>query len=189
VKKTEKQKGREESETQKRQLQFIIGGAIAALIILTIIGYVFFSTSGAKTGDTVAIYYTGTLDNGTIVESNLHATPFIFTIGKEQTIPHGLPSAVIGMQENETRTVILPPGEAFGEYDPSLVQVVNRSSLPSDTNYLVGQNYQILRKSDNAVAHVTILNVTPDTITWDANNVLAGENLTLQITLVRIIHQ
>lgn len=189
MKKTEKQKGRERTEAQKKQLQYIIGGVVAALVIVTIIGYVFFNPSGAKTGDKVAVYYTGTLENGTVVESNVDTTPFVFTLGKEETIPSGLPDAVIGMQPNETKTVILAPEHAFGKYDPTLVQVVNRSSLPPNSSFVVGQDYQIVRKADNAVAHVKILEVTPDTVTWDGNSALAGQNLTLTLTLVRIVNQ
>jgi peptidylprolyl isomerase len=189
MKKTEKQKGRERTDAQKRQLQMIIGGVVVALVIITVAGYIFFNPSGAKTGDTVSVYYTGTLENGTVVESNVDTTPFVFVLGKEETIPYGLPDAVIGMQQNETKTVILPPEDAFGKYDPTLVQVVNRSSLPPNTSFVVGQDYQIVRKTDNAVAHVKILNVTPDTVTWDGNNVLAGQNLTLTLKLVRIEKQ
>ncbi len=189
MKKSEKQKGRERSGAQKRQLQMIIGGVVAAIVFITIIGVLFLNPSGAKTGDIVSVYYTGTLDNGTVVESNVNTTPFIFTLGKEETLPYGLPDAVIGMQQGETKTVILLPENAFGKYDPSLVQAVNRSSLPQDSDFIAGNVYEIVRKPDNAVARVTIVNVTPDTITWDSNNVLAGQNLTLQLTLVRIVKQ
>lgn len=186
MKKSEKQKGKDH-EVQNRQLRLIIGGVVAALILVTLAGYLFFNPFVAKSGDMVAVYYTGSLDNGTIVESNLHTTPFIFTIGKEATIPYGLGDAVIGMKQNETRTVVLPPGRAFGNYDPALVQVVNRSSLPADMDLVAGQDYQIRRKPDNAVAHVRILDVNPDTVTWDANSPLAGQNLTLKLTLVQIV--
>ncbi|MCK9579623.1 MAG: FKBP-type peptidyl-prolyl cis-trans isomerase [Methanoregula sp.] len=189
MKKSEKQKGRERSNAQKRQLQLIIGGAVIALVIITLVGYVFFNPSVAKTGDRVAVYYTGTLDNGTIVKSNMNTTPFVFTIGTDEIIPYGLPSTVIGMQLNETKTVVLSPEDAFGKYDPALIQVVNRSSLPPDADYVVGNDYQIVRKSDNAVAHVKIMNVTPDAVTWDANDNLAGQNLTLKLTLVQIVKQ
>lgn len=188
MKKSEKQKGKEH-EVQNRQLRVIIGGVVAALILVTLAGYLFFNPFVAKSGDMVAVYFTGSLDNGTVVESNLHTTPFIFTIGRESTIPYGLADAVIGMKQNETRTVVLPPERAFGNYDPALVQVVNRSSLPSDTDLVAGQDYQIRRKPDNAVAHVRIIEVTPDTVTWDANRPLAGQNLTLELTLVQIVKQ
>src|SRR5208337_5338648 len=105
--------------------------AAAVLVILAGILFYFFNPFFAKTGDTVAIYYTGTLDNGTIIDSNLNLTPFVFTIGQTEIIPYGLPDAVIGMQQNETKTVVLPSAKAFGVYQSSLVQTVNLSSLLS----------------------------------------------------------
>jgi FKBP-type peptidyl-prolyl cis-trans isomerase 2 len=65
---------------------------------------------------------------------------------------------------------------------------VNRTSLPPNTTPLVaGQDYTIVREPDNAVAHVKIINITPSTVAWDANHVLAGQNLTVKITLVQIV--
>ena len=187
MKRSEKVKGKEAVAAKKKAMKQYAVYAIVALAAAAIAGFYFFNPYYARPGETVAIYFTGSLDNGTIVQSNLNQTPFIFTIGKEGTIPYGLADAVIGMQRNETKTVVLPPAKAFGVYDPTLVQTMNRSSLPPNSTLVVGESYQIVRKADNAVAHVTIVNVTPDTVTWDGNHVLAGQNLTLKLTLVQIL--
>jgi peptidylprolyl isomerase len=189
MKRSEKEKGKVSvASRNKKMKQYAIIGLVILVVIVGVLFY-FFNPFFAKTGDTVAIYYTGTLDNGTLVETNLDSTPFVFTIGKTEIIPYGLPDSVIGMQENQTKTVILPPEKAFGVYQPSLVQTVNLSSLPSNTTFVVGQDYQIIRKSDNADAHVKIINVTPSTVTWDGNSDLAGQNLTLKVTLVQIVRK
>jgi len=186
MKRSEKAKGKAAVAARKNRTRQYAIGIVVALIIIAALVFYFFNPFYAKSGDTVAIYYTGTLDNGTLVESNLGSTPLVFTIGKTEIIPYGLPDAVIGMQQNETKTVILSPEKAFGVYQPSLVQTVNLSSLPSNATFVAGQSYQIIRKSDNAVAHVKIINITPTTVTWDGNPDLAGQNLTLKITLVEI---
>ena len=189
MKKSEKVKGKEAVAVRKKHYrQYAIVGVVL-IGIVAVAGLFLFNPFVAKTGDTVSIYFTGTLDNGTVIESNLNTTPFIFTLGKVDTLPSGLPDAVIGMQPNETKTVRLPPEKAFGIYQPSLVHVVNRSSLPADMNPVIGDTYTITRKADNAVANVKILNVTPTTVTWDENHPLAGQNLTLTITLVQILKQ
>jgi peptidylprolyl isomerase len=189
MKKSEKEKGKAGVATRNKKMKLYAVVAVAVLIVIAGILFYYFNPFFAKTGDTVAIYYTGTLDNGTVVDSNLDTAPFAFTIGTTEIIPYGLPYAVIGMQQNETKIVILPPEKAFGVYQPSLVQTVNLSSLPENTTFVVGQPYEIIRKSDNAVAHVKIINVTPTTVTWDGNSDLAGQNLTLKITLVQIIRK
>jgi peptidylprolyl isomerase len=189
MKKSEKEKGKAAVAIRNKKLKQYAMVAAAVLVVLAGILFYFFNPFFAKTGDTVAIYYTGTLDNGTIIDSNLNLTPFVFTIGQTEIIPYGLPDTVIGMQQNETKTVVLPPEKAFGVYQPSLVQTVNLSSLPPNTTFVAGQPYQVIRKSDNAVAHVKIINVTPTTVTWDGNPDLAGQNLTLKITLVQIMRK
>ena len=186
MKRSEKEKGKAAVATRNKKLKQYAVVFIVILAVTAAILFYFFNPFFAKTGDTVAIYYTGTLDNGTVIESNLGAEPFAFTLGKTDVIPYGLPDAVIGMQQNETKTVVLPPAKAFGVYNPSLVQTVNLSSLPENTTFVVGQPYEIIRKSDSAVAHVKIIDVTPTTVTWDGNSDLAGQNLTLKITLVQI---
>jgi peptidylprolyl isomerase len=189
MKKSEKEKGKAAVAARTKKMKRY--AVVAAVVLIAIAGilFYFFNPFFAKTGDTVAIYYNATLDNGTVVESNLDASPLVITIGKTEVIPYGLPDAVIGMQQNETRTVILPPEKAFGAYQSSLVQTVNLSSLPANTTFVAGQPYEIIRKSDNAVAHVRIINVTPTTVTWDGNSDLAGQNLTLKITLVQIVRK
>ena len=187
MKQSEKVKGKEAVAARKKKMgQYAIGIAVV-LVVAAAIAFYFFNPFFAKAGDTVAIYYTGALDNGTVVDSNLNSTPMVFTIGKEGTIPYGLADAVIGMRENETKTVQLPPEKAFGVWQQSLVQTVAISSLPPNTTLVAGQGYDIVRKSDNAVAHVKIINVTPTTVTWDGNSDLAGQNLSLTITLVQIV--
>jgi peptidylprolyl isomerase len=187
MKKSEKVKGKEAVASRRKQQRQVIIGLVIVLVIAAAIGFYFLNPFFARSGSTVAIYYSGALDNGTIVDSNLNSTPLIFTIGTDEVMPYGLVETVIGMQKNQTKTVILPPEKAFGIYDPGLIQVVNRSSLPPDTDFVAGQDYQIIRKSDNAVAHVTILNVTPSTVVWDGNHALAGQNLTLTVSLVQIV--
>ena len=75
--------------------------------------------------------------------------------------------------------------KAYGAYDPSLVQTLNRSDIAIE-NPVSGNLYSIRRLSDNAVAYVKIVNVTSDTITIDQNHDLAGKDLVFTITLVDI---
>ena len=72
----------------------------------------------AKTGDTVAMNYTGTLADGTVFDSNIdpkfkHVQPFIFTIGAGQVIK-GWDVGVAGMKEGEERTLVISPDYAYG---------------------------------------------------------------------------
>ena len=142
------------------------------------------SAPETKAGDTVSVYYTGTLADGTVFDSNLAASPLVFTVGQGKVIP-GLEEAVIGMSPNTTKTVHIPMAKAYGPYDSSLVLTVNRSDFGIE-NPVIGERYSIRRATDNAVAYIRIINMTEDTLTIDQNHDLAGKDLIFTITLVRI---
>ena len=71
-----------------------------------------------KSGDTVAMNYTGKLADGTVFDSNVdpkfnHVQPFIFTIGAGQVIK-GWDVGVAGMKVGEKRTLEIAPDYAYG---------------------------------------------------------------------------
>jgi peptidylprolyl isomerase len=185
MKKSEKIKGKEAAAARKK-LQFRYGILVAGgIIIVAVLGFVIFNPFVAKTGDTVSVYYTGTLDDGTIFDTNENGTPLAFSLGKGTVIP-GFEEAITGMGVNDIKIVKIPPEKAYGTYNSSLVHVLNRSALPINMTPVAGQYYSIKRTTDNAVSVIKIINVTPTTITWDENHELAGKNLTFTLRLVSI---
>lgn len=184
MKKSEKVKGKEAVAARRKTMKQYAIVVLVALVVIAGIAYYFFNPFVAHTGDTVAIYYTGSLDDGTIFDTNLNSTPFVFTLG-QGTVIAGLDEAVTGMSQNSTKTVRIPSAKAYGSYDESLVMTVNRSTIAIE-NPVVGERYSIRRTSDNAVAYVKITNITPTTITLDQNHELVGKDLTYTITLVEI---
>ncbi|HII97804.1 MAG TPA: peptidylprolyl isomerase [Methanoregula sp.] len=162
----------------------VVGGAVAALILVSIIALVFVNPSGAKAGDTVAVFYTGTLDDGTQFDSNIGRDPLVFVIGQGRVI-QGMEEAVIGMTPGSTKTVTVPVEKAYGPYRNDLVHVMDRSLLPSDIDLVPGNYYQI-RRSDGAVANIKVVNVTESTVTLDENHELVDKDLMFTITLSEI---
>ncbi|MDD5144096.1 peptidylprolyl isomerase [Methanoregula sp.] len=184
MKKSEKVKGKEAVAAKKKKMRQYAIGAVVALVVIAVVTFYFFNPFFAKSGDTVSVYYTGSLADGTVFDSNLNAAPIVFTIGQGKVIP-GLEEAVIGMAPNTTKTVHIPMAKAYGPYDSSLVFTVNRSDFGIE-NPVMGERYSIRRATDNAVAHIRIINMTEDTITIDPNHDLAGKDLVFTVTLVRI---
>jgi len=185
MKKSEKEKGKEAAAAHRKQLT-IYGIIIAiAAVIICIVGYLAITHVVAKSGDTVGVYYTGTFDNGTVFDSNVNETPLVFTLGSGQMIP-GFDKAVIGMAAGDIKTVHIPVDQAYGPYHPDLVTTVNRSANFSVTNPYIGEILTVENPNTGATTEVKIINVTPSTITVDANFLLAGQNLTFKINLVSI---
>ena len=72
----------------------------------------------AKTGDTVAIIYTGYLPDGQIFDSNVETGSFYeFELGAGQVIP-GWDEGIEGMKVGEARLLVIPPDLAVGAIDP-----------------------------------------------------------------------
>lgn len=184
MKKSEKIKGKEAVAAHKKKMNQYGIIVVIVMVVAAAIAFYFLNPFVAHTGDTVAIYYTGSLDDGTVFDTNLNETPLVFTLGQANVIA-GLQEAVTGMAPNTTKTVRIPSVKAYGPYDDTLVHTVNRSSFEIE-NPVVGERYSVRRLADNAVAYIRLINMTNDTYTLDENHDLAGKDLTFTVTLVEI---
>jgi peptidylprolyl isomerase len=136
----------------------------------------------AKKGDKVKVQYTGKLEDGTVFSSSPHEEPLQFTIGEGQILP-GFEQAVIGMNPGESKIVQIAPENAYGPRLEELVVVIAREQLPNEMNPALGERLQI-RQTDGQTIAVTVADVSPSTVTLDANHPLAGKDLTFDIRLL-----
>jgi peptidylprolyl isomerase len=137
-----------------------------------------------KTGDKVTVHYTGTLDDGSVFDSSRGKEPLEFVIGAGQTIA-GFDKAVRGMKVGETKTVKIPPKDAYGEYDEDLVIKVDRNTIPENYPLNIGDKIPLQsNKGDSIIAEVT--DITEDYVICDRNHKLAGKTLTFEIELLSI---
>ncbi len=140
--------------------------------------------SEVKSGDKVAIHYTGSLIDGTVFDSSEGREPLEFTVGSGQIIP-GLDAALQGMKVGEKKTVTIAPEDAYGAHHPEGVLEVPKSQLPDDLPLEVGTMLE-MRSPDGRAAPVTITAVGEDSVTLDANHMLAGKELVFDFELVSI---
>ena len=138
----------------------------------------------AKSGDTVRIHYTGTLDDGTEFDSSSGRDPLQFTIGSGQVIP-GFDKAVEGMAVGDSKSVNIPAEDAYGPRRDNMVQDVPRTSLPEELDPVEGMALQA-KGQDGNIINLTVTSVADDSITVDANHPLAGKALNFDIELVDI---
>jgi len=138
----------------------------------------------AKSGDTVKVHYTGTLEDGTVFDTSVEREPLEFTLGQGQLIP-GFEQAVIGMKIGDLKTINIPADQAYGPYHDDLILVIERDQLPEDLAPEVGQQLQ-MTQADGEVVRVMISDVSEATVTIDANHPLAGKDLTFEIELIEI---
>jgi len=139
----------------------------------------------AKSGDTVRIHYTGTLEDGTQFDTSDGRDPLEFALGGGQVIP-GFDSAVDGMTVGESKSVTIEPDQAYGQRHEQLVQEVPKSALPEEMEPATGMQLQS-QSPDGQVMNLVVTEVRDDSITVDANHPLAGQALTFAIELVEIV--
>ncbi|MFZ1898789.1 FKBP-type peptidyl-prolyl cis-trans isomerase [Methanoregula sp.] len=166
---------------QKRKILLVSIGVAIVIILAAACAYVYFTPQVATKGDTVSVYFTEAFENGTVYASNMNTTePLVFTLGNSSIIT-GFEEAVTGMSVNEIKKVTIP-----FTYNPGLIYTVNRTGPIANTTFIEGQTYIVHDRATNTNSTIRILNVTPKTVTWDANNPLAGQNLTFTIKLANI---
>jgi peptidylprolyl isomerase len=141
--------------------------------------------SKAKSGDTVRIHYTGTLDDGTEFDSSTGRDPLEFALGGGQVIP-GFDAAVAGMVVGDQKTVKIDPNDAYGERHEQLVQQVPRDALPDTIEPAIGMQLQS-QSPDGQIMNLVVVEIGDESVTLDANHPLSGQALTFAIELVEIV--
>ena len=94
----------------------------------------------------------------------------------------GFDSGVVGMTIGESKTLIIPPEEAYGPYNEELV-----TTIPIEEVEQAGITPVIGGKIAMDQGRVaTIVDVTDTVVVLDFNHILAGETLVFKIDLVSI---
>ncbi|HGG04688.1 MAG TPA: peptidylprolyl isomerase [Aliiroseovarius sp.] len=137
-----------------------------------------------KSGDKVAIHYTGTLEDGTVFDSSDGREPLAFTVGSGQIIP-GLDTALPGMKVGDKKKVTIAPDQAYGDHNPEGVLQFPRSEMPADMPLEVGTKLE-MRSPDGRGTTVTVTAISDDMVTLDANHDLAGKTLVFDFELIAI---
>ena len=139
----------------------------------------------AKTGDKVKIVYTGTLDDGTVFDSNVdQGNPLEFEVGGGYTIK-GFDEAVIGMKEGEEKQFSISPADAYGEHDPTLIQKVPREIFPPDAELTSGLLFEAGLPTGEKIPAM-IRSIEEKIVVVDLNHPLAGKRLNFKIKLSSI---
>ena len=137
-----------------------------------------------KAGDTVAIHYTGTLNDGTTFDTSRDRDPLQVEVGSGQIIP-GLDRALPGMAEGDTKAVTIAPEDAYGPVNPEARQAVPRAEIPDHIPLDPGTQLQV-QTPDGQTLPVTVAEVTDAHVTLDSNHPLAGRDLTFAVELVKV---
>jgi peptidylprolyl isomerase len=139
----------------------------------------------ATSGDTVLFHYTGSLNDGTVFDSSTGREPLRVTLGSGQVI-RGVDEALMGMAPGEEKSVTLGADEAYGPRRPELLHEVQREAIPAEVDLQVGKQLEG-RDTAGQRLRLTVIDVSDETVTLDANHPLAGQDLRFDLELVQIV--
>jgi len=131
----------------------------------------------------VSFDYTLTDPQGKVIDSSKGQQPLTYLHGTGGIIP-GLESELAGKSAGDSLTVVVPPEKAYGNKDAKMIQAVPRTAFQGVDKIEPGMQFQA--QSPQGPRVVTVLSVTPDEVTVDANHPLAGVELKFDVTIVSV---
>ncbi len=155
---------------------------LAVLLLLLACVLVGCGTDRAQEGDNVRVRYVGRLETGEVFDSSQTSLPLVFEIGTGQVIP-GFDKAVTGMAVGETKTVNIPPEDAYGMPDSILTHRMSVNDFPPDITPAIGLMLE-MGQPDGPPVQVLIEDIQGDTAYLNANHGLAGKTLIFDLELM-----
>lgn len=130
----------------------------------------------------VSIHYTLTNRGGEQLDSSIGDEPLVYLQGAGNIIA-GLEAALAGKKVGDKLNVTIPPEEAYGVVDDSMMQVVSKKMFEG-MDIEVGMQFHADVSYGSGI--ITITEINGDDITIDGNHPLAGEFLTFDVEVVDV---
>lgn len=128
----------------------------------------------------VAIDYTLTDDQGTVIDSSQGGDPLWYLHGFGNIIP-GLERELSGKSVGDRLQVKVAPEDGYGERNEGLQQDVSREQFGEIDDLQEGMQFQA--QTDAGPMVFTIVNVSEEVVTVDGNHPLAGMALNFDVTV------
>lgn len=143
--------------------------------------------SHPQKNDTVALAFTGKLDNGEVFITQEDSNPLLAQIGNSD-LPPTLEQEIQNMVVGERRKIRVPPEEGFGPRQKDLVQTIDNPDLIEKLNPIPGMILSLKVEKDGVEQNVpaTVIEVEGSRFTVDYNHPCAGHHLTYDLVLVDI---
>ena len=145
------------------------------------------STSDANAtvsaGNAVSLEYTLTLDDQSVLESNVGKEPMTYTQGTHEIVL-GLETAMEGMKKGERKHIVVTPTDGYGLIDPEAIREVKKELIPVAAQK-VGAQLQG-QAAGGLTAFPIVKEIKEETVVLDFNHPLAGKTLHFDVTVLAI---
>lgn len=132
----------------------------------------------------VKIHFTLTNDQGDTLDSSAGEEPLAYLHGAKNIIS-GLEKALEGKAQGYSVSVTLAPEDAYGDIHPELIQQVPRAAFQGVDSISVGQRFETQDQNGHPQV-VVVQEVNDETVTINANHMLAGQTLTFDVTVEEV---
>lgn len=139
------------------------------------------ATSTVQTDCVVAMHYTLSDGEGTVLDQSPPGQPMPYLHGHENIVP-GLEAALTGVAVGETKKVTVSPEDGYGVFEKDLVLRVPRSELPDEMTPEVGMTLAMETDEGHTVP-VRVTDLTDTEVELDANHELAGVTLHFEVRI------
>jgi len=129
---------------------------------------------------TVKILFEVRVD-GELVDGSRSNKPFEFSFGVGQVIA-GLEKRIINMKPGEAASIRVPAAEAYGEYNPSAIQVLPIEEFANIKDLKVGMQIQG-EDEDGELTQIIVKEINETEVTVDFNHPLAGKDLDYKVKI------
>lgn len=134
-------------------------------------------------GNVVSLEYTLSLDDQSVLESNVGKEPMTYTQGAHEIVP-GLETAMEGMKKGERKHVVVTPTGGYGLIDPEAIREVKKELIPVAAQK-VGAQLQG-QAAGGLTAFPIVKEIKEETVVLDFNHPLAGKTLHFDVTVLAI---
>lgn len=135
-------------------------------------------------GSEVSMFYSITLQDGTVADSNIDEQPLDFVMG-DGTLIEGLELALYGLKQGDKQDINIEPRYAFGMPDDEAIQELPRSDFPGNIDLQAGQIMAFATPEGEDIP-AAILEVGEETVKVDFNHPLAGHEIRFAVEVVGV---
>ncbi|WP_166266449.1 FKBP-type peptidyl-prolyl cis-trans isomerase [Marinobacter caseinilyticus] len=135
-------------------------------------------------GTRVTLNFALKFTDGQIIDSTFDKTPATLEIG-DDNLPENFEAYLLGMKAGDRATYDVPPENAFGQHNPSNVQMFKRSDFNADMVLEPGVMISFADARQSELPGV-VQHVEGDQVTVDFNHPLAGRTLIFDVEIIDV---